>query len=28
MPGVIDLTRDRGPSVQESTANINKVLDL
>ena len=28
MAGVIDLTRDRGPSVQESTANINKVLDL
>lgn len=28
MAGVIDLTRDRGPSVQESTANINRVLDL
>ncbi len=25
---VIDLTRDPGPSVQESTANINRVLDL
>lgn len=25
---VIDLTRDPGPSVQESTGNINRVLDL
>ncbi len=28
MAGVIDLREPRGPSVQESTANINRVLDL